>query len=49
MAARIGDRFKIDPVTVLRDGGDSLINQIRVAAMQVVAADDKAAEAASKK
>lgn len=49
MAARIGERFKIDPITVLRDGGDSLLNEIRVAAMAVIAADEKAAQAAAKK
>jgi hypothetical protein len=45
MAARIAKTFSIDPVMILNDDGDDLINSIRLAAAQIVNDDErKAAE-----
>lgn len=41
MAARVGYLFKIDPAQILSDGGDPLINQVRIAAANVVAEDKR--------
>lgn len=41
MAARVAHTFSMDPVTVLADGGDELLNQVRVAAMLVVQRDEE--------
>lgn len=46
-AARIAGRFKIDPLTVLRDR-DDLAWSVRVAAYQVLINDEKAAAAAQR-
>lgn len=48
-AARIAKVFGQDPVAMVRDGGDPLVNLVRAAAYQVVAADERAAEAEMKK
>lgn len=47
--ARIAKTFGQDPVALLRDGGDDLVNLMRAAAYQVIQADEKAAEAEAKK
>lgn len=47
MASRIGAVFGMDPVTVLRDGGDELLMQLRVAAYQVWISDERARNAKS--
>lgn len=46
--ARFGERFGIDPIVLLRDEGDPFLNEVRQAALRVIAADDKAREDASK-
>jgi hypothetical protein len=42
--ARVARIFKLDPVALLRDGGDEFLTLVRVAAAQVVERD-KAKEA----
>lgn len=49
VGARIAKAFGQDPVEMIRDSGDPLINLVRAAAYQVVQADEKAAEAEMKK
>lgn len=39
-AARVADRFKLDPVAVLDDGGDEWPHLVRAACMRVLDADD---------
>lgn len=41
MAARVGRMFRVDPVSILSDGGDPLLNQVRLAAANVVAEDER--------
>jgi hypothetical protein len=50
MAARIAKTFSLDPVAVLDDGGDELLNLVRSAATMVVQRDEEkqADEAKSK-
>jgi hypothetical protein len=40
-AARVGRTFRQDPVMILRDGGDELLNLVRTAATLVVQRDDE--------
>lgn len=40
-AARVAKMFQIDPVAVLRDGGDELVNMVRTAAAMVVSRDEE--------
>lgn len=39
-AARTADRFKLDPVAILDDGGDEWPHLVRAACMRVLEADD---------
>lgn len=39
-AARTADRFKLDPLAVLEDGGDEWPHLVRAACMRVLDADD---------
>lgn len=50
MAARVGRTFRLDPILILDDGGDPLLNQVRVAATLVIQRDEEeqAAKAKSK-
>lgn len=41
LAARVGRIFRVDPILILDDGGDPLLNQVRVAAAQVVQRDEE--------
>lgn len=41
LAARVGERFAMDPIAVLRDRGDPLLNEVRAAALLVTARDEK--------
>lgn len=41
MAARVGKMFQLDPIAILDDGGDDLINAVRLAAAQIVQDDEK--------
>ena len=41
MAARIGRVFRLDPIAILDDGGDELLNLVRTAATLVVARDEE--------
>jgi hypothetical protein len=42
-AARVAYTFGLDPVTLLRDGGDTLLTLIRAAALRIVQADERRA------
>lgn len=46
-AARIANVFGLDPVALLRDGGDEFLALVRIAAAQVVEADRKREEEAA--
>lgn len=48
MAARVARTFRLDPVTVLDDGGDELLGMVRVAATLVVQRDEEEAAAKAK-
>lgn len=39
-AARTADRFKLDPIAVLDDGGDEWPHLVRAACMRVLEAED---------
>lgn len=48
-AARVAREFKLDPVALLRDGGDEFPMMVRIAAAQVVARDKHAEAEAAKR
>lgn len=48
MAARVAKTFSIDPIVILRDSEDPLVNQVRMAAAYVVQEDERKAAEQSK-
>lgn len=48
-AARIARTFRLDPIDLLRDGGDEFLTWVRIAASEVVARDEEAAAKKAKK
>jgi hypothetical protein len=41
MAARVAKCFGLDPVAVLDDSGDDLLNAVRMAAVKVIREDER--------
>lgn len=49
ITARVARTFRMDPVTVLDNGGDELLTHLRIAAMLVVGRDEEEAARRAKR